>query len=137
MGRHRSVARVVAAPAGLAAAGKQKLVKQFDKDGDKRLNAAERQAALEFLQKERAEGRGAAGPRRAARGAWWIWRSRRKSGTSAARPETVARGCKARFPTRRFMTRKPCAPSSSNSKTPIGKRNSRVSKTPTSKCRRS
>jgi hypothetical protein len=38
-----------------------KLVKQFDKDGDKRLNAVERRAAREFLQKEKAEGRG---PRR-------------------------------------------------------------------------
>src|SRR5438552_2745514 len=38
-----------------------KLVKQFDKDGDKRLNAAERKAAREFLQKERAEGRGPRG----------------------------------------------------------------------------
>lgn len=38
-----------------------KLVKQFDKDGDKRLNAAERKAAREFLQKERAEGRGQRG----------------------------------------------------------------------------
>src|SRR5688572_10844195 len=37
------------------------LVKQFDKDGDKRLNATERQAAGEFLEKEKAEGRG---PRR-------------------------------------------------------------------------
>ena len=34
----------------------RKLVAQFDKDGDKRLNAAERQAAREFLAKERAEG---------------------------------------------------------------------------------
>src|SRR5215211_957010 len=38
-----------------------KLVQQFDKDGDKRLNAGERKAAREFLQKEKAEGRG---PRR-------------------------------------------------------------------------
>ena len=38
-----------------------KLVKQFDKDGDKRLNATERRAAREFLAKEKAEGRG---PRR-------------------------------------------------------------------------
>jgi hypothetical protein len=38
-----------------------KLVKQFDKDGDKRLNAVERRAAREFLEKEKAEGRG---PRR-------------------------------------------------------------------------
>ncbi|MGZ8898955.1 MAG: CotH kinase family protein [Limisphaerales bacterium] len=38
-----------------------KLVKQFDKDGDKRLNAAERKAAREFLKTEIAEGRG---PRR-------------------------------------------------------------------------
>src|SRR3989442_38429 len=37
---------------------KTKLVKQFDKDGDQRLNAAERKAAFEFLQKGRAEGRG-------------------------------------------------------------------------------
>jgi hypothetical protein len=46
-------------PGGLQA--DTKLVKQFDKDGDKRLNATERKAAREFLQKERAEGRG---PRR-------------------------------------------------------------------------
>jgi hypothetical protein len=38
-----------------------KLVKQFDKDGDQRLNAAERKAAREFLAKEKTEGRG---PRR-------------------------------------------------------------------------
>lgn len=38
-----------------------KLVKQFDKDGNKRLNAVERRAAREFLEKEKAEGRG---PRR-------------------------------------------------------------------------
>jgi spore coat protein CotH len=38
-----------------------KLVKQFDKDGDKRLNATERKAAREFLQKERAAGRGPRG----------------------------------------------------------------------------
>ena len=38
-----------------------KLVKQFDKDGDGRLNAAERKAAREFLAKERAEGRGRRG----------------------------------------------------------------------------
>jgi hypothetical protein len=37
------------------------LVKQFDKDNNKRLDAAERQAAYEFIQKEIAEGRG---PRR-------------------------------------------------------------------------
>jgi hypothetical protein len=36
----------------------KKLVAQFDKDGDKRLNAEERKAAREFLQKEMAEGRG-------------------------------------------------------------------------------
>jgi hypothetical protein len=42
---------------------KQQVVQQFDKDGDQRLNAAERQAALEFLQKEQAEGRGRRGPR--------------------------------------------------------------------------
>src|SRR5688500_4564198 len=36
----------------------KKLVPQFDKDGDKRLNAEERKAAREFLQKEAAEGRG-------------------------------------------------------------------------------
>jgi hypothetical protein len=39
----------------------RKLVAQFDKDGDNRLNAAERKAAREFLAKEKAEGRG---PRR-------------------------------------------------------------------------
>jgi len=38
-----------------------KLVKQFDRDGDKRLSAVERRAAREFLEKEKAEGRG---PRR-------------------------------------------------------------------------
>src|SRR5258706_2307914 len=38
-----------------------KLVKQFDKDGDNRLNAAERKAAREFLAREKAAGRG---PRR-------------------------------------------------------------------------
>jgi hypothetical protein len=37
------------------------LVKQFDRDGDKRLNAAERKAAREFLAEEQAAGRG---PRR-------------------------------------------------------------------------
>ena len=42
-----------------------KLVKQFDKDGNKRLDAAERKAAREFLAKERADGRGQfRGPRR-------------------------------------------------------------------------
>src|SRR4051812_8619597 len=35
-----------------------KLVKQFDKNGDKILNSAERKAAREFLLKEREEGRG-------------------------------------------------------------------------------
>lgn len=40
---------------------KTKLVQQFDKDGDGHLNLAERKAAREFLNKERAEGRG---PRR-------------------------------------------------------------------------
>lgn len=38
-----------------------KLVKKFDQNGDKRLDAAERQAAREFLQKEKAEGRGPRG----------------------------------------------------------------------------
>lgn len=45
----------------------RKLVKEFDADGDKRLNAAERKAAREFLAKETAEGRGPrrpGGPRR-------------------------------------------------------------------------
>jgi hypothetical protein len=42
-----------------------KLVKQFDRDGNKRLDATERKAAREFLTKERAEGRGQfRGPRR-------------------------------------------------------------------------
>src|SRR5689334_14505845 len=40
---------------------KQKLVKQFDKDGDGRLNKEERTAAREFLKKERAAGRGPRG----------------------------------------------------------------------------
>ena len=39
-----------------------KLVKQFDKDGDKRLNAVERKAAREFMQNEIAAGRGRRGP---------------------------------------------------------------------------
>ena len=38
-----------------------KLLKQFDKDGDGRLNAAERKAARELLQKEGASGRGRRG----------------------------------------------------------------------------
>jgi spore coat protein CotH len=44
----------------------RKLVKQFDKDGDNRLNLEERQAAREFLKKERESGsggRGFGGPR--------------------------------------------------------------------------
>jgi hypothetical protein len=40
---------------------KTKLVARFDTDGDKRLNAAERKAARQFLEKERAEGRGPRG----------------------------------------------------------------------------
>src|SRR5262245_14226057 len=40
---------------------KQKLVERFDKDGDRRLDAAERKAAREYLKKERAEGRGGPG----------------------------------------------------------------------------
>jgi hypothetical protein len=42
-----------------------KLVAKFDKDDNKRLDAAERKAAREFLASERAEGRGprAFGPR--------------------------------------------------------------------------
>ena len=36
----------------------RKLVAQFDKDGDKRLNAAERKAALDFVQAEGGSGRG-------------------------------------------------------------------------------
>jgi hypothetical protein len=43
----------------------QAVVQQFDKDGNKRLDAAERKAAREFLAKERAEGRNQPrGPRR-------------------------------------------------------------------------
>src|SRR5436190_24082271 len=38
-----------------------KLLKQFDKDGDGRLNAAERKAAREFLRKEGASNRGRRG----------------------------------------------------------------------------
>ena len=41
---------------------KQKLVEQFDKNGDHMLDAAERKTALEFLRKERAAGRGRRGP---------------------------------------------------------------------------
>src|SRR5688572_20612079 len=36
---------------------KVELLSKFDKDGDGRLNAAERKPAREFVQKERAEGR--------------------------------------------------------------------------------
>jgi len=39
-----------------------KLVKQFDKDGDGRLNRDERQAARDFVKKERASGRMRSGP---------------------------------------------------------------------------
>ncbi|HTD65659.1 MAG TPA: hypothetical protein VK846_03900 [Candidatus Limnocylindria bacterium] len=39
-----------------------KLVPQFDKDGNKRLDATERKAAREFIQGERAAGRGRRGP---------------------------------------------------------------------------
>src|SRR5213593_2516138 len=42
---------------------KLKLVKQFDKDGDNRLNTAERKAAREFVRSEQAQGRGRRGPR--------------------------------------------------------------------------
>lgn len=47
-----------------------KLVKQFDQDGDKRLNAIERKAAREFLAEEQAAGRGPRrpGPPRGGRG---------------------------------------------------------------------
>jgi len=38
-----------------------KLLKQFDQDGDGRLNAAERKAAREYLQKQVASGRGRRG----------------------------------------------------------------------------
>jgi hypothetical protein len=41
---------------------RQQLVKQFDKDGNKRLDATERKAAFEYLQKEQAAGRGRRGP---------------------------------------------------------------------------
>src|SRR5437773_11850138 len=41
---------------------RRKLVAQFDKDGDGRLNAEERKAARDFLQKERASGKGGFGP---------------------------------------------------------------------------
>src|SRR5215217_4171267 len=40
----------------------RKLVAQFDKDKDGRLNTEERQAAREFVKKERAAGRGGRGP---------------------------------------------------------------------------
>ena len=41
---------------------RRKLVEQFDKDSDGRLNAEERQAAREFIKKERASGKGGTGP---------------------------------------------------------------------------
>src|SRR4051794_12345222 len=40
---------------------KTPVLKQFDKDGDGRLNATERKAARAYLQKEKAEGRGRRG----------------------------------------------------------------------------
>jgi spore coat protein CotH len=46
---------------------KTKLVEKFDKDGDKRLNAAERKAALEYLQSQGGGG-GRRGPRFGSRG---------------------------------------------------------------------
>ncbi len=55
----RTVFRGPGGPGGFGGVREeQKLVKQFDKDGDKRLNNAERKAAREFLTKEKAEGRG-------------------------------------------------------------------------------
>lgn len=42
-------------PGGPGMQAATKLVKQFDQDGDKRLNTAERKAAREFLAKEKAE----------------------------------------------------------------------------------
>lgn len=56
-------------PGGPGGFGQQskKLVKQFDKDGDKRLNLEERKAAREYLAKERPQrggGRGGRGPGR-------------------------------------------------------------------------
>ncbi len=48
-------------PGGFLAGGR-KLVKQFDKDADGRLNHEERQAAREFLKKERASGGGRGRP---------------------------------------------------------------------------
>jgi spore coat protein CotH len=54
-------------PGGVFIAGPmgqhRKVVKQFDKDGDGRLNKEERQAAREFLKKDRENGRGGFGPR--------------------------------------------------------------------------
>ncbi len=50
-------------PGGPGPQQKLKLVQQFDKDGDNRLNAAERKAAREFLRSEQAQGRGRRGPR--------------------------------------------------------------------------
>ena len=52
-------------PGGFGPFGQQrKLVAQFDKDGDRRLNAEERQAAREFIKKEMAtKGKGGFGPR--------------------------------------------------------------------------
>ena len=50
-------------PGGMGPMQEQvKLVKQFDQDGDQRLNTAERHAAREFLAKEKAAGRGGRRP---------------------------------------------------------------------------
>ncbi len=54
-------------PGGPGMQAETKLLKQFDKDGDKRLNTAERKAAREFIAQEKASGRvrqrGPRGPR--------------------------------------------------------------------------
>ena len=92
----------------------RRLVKQFDKDGDGKLNKEERQAAREFLKNNR---RPAAGRRRS--------------------PDRRSHRPKSRtIPTPRFTTRPFSAPCSSISRVPIGKPKWRSFTTPTWNCPR-
>ncbi len=70
----------------------RKLVKRFDKDGDKRLNATERKAAREAIAKEQAEG---GGPRRGPGG----FGPRNRGGSRGATPQPGAKVTVADAPT--------------------------------------